>query len=180
MQCLHHRKWVLRGYWYIFLPFSTKRLLITLGRQANVSREVRRLDLYFLGMFLGKKDVPSLTILEYSLTRIFLIIIQILIFRGFRLCRNVNYSRRTVFQLKAPKREINLFLLTEYKNLKKSPNITIMLGEAAKKQVGWVVRKYERQKLKAVWRRHVKQLSCFIFSNDVRKEHQISAVWEHF
>ena len=73
MQCLHHRKRVLRGYWYIFLPFSTKRLLITLGRQPNVSREVRRLDLYFLGMFLGKKDVPSLTILEYSLTRIFLI-----------------------------------------------------------------------------------------------------------
>ena len=39
---------------------APERLLIALGRQANVSREVRRrLDVYFPGMFLGKKDVSS-------------------------------------------------------------------------------------------------------------------------
>ena len=53
---------------------APERLLIALGRQANVSREVRRrLDVYFPGMFLGKKDVSSLTILKCSLTCIFLI-----------------------------------------------------------------------------------------------------------
>ena len=41
-----------------------------------------------------------------------------------------------------------------------------------KKQVGRGIREYKRQKLKAVWGRHVKQLSCLIFSNDVRKQHQ--------
>lgn len=59
---------------HLSYPSPQRDYSLFFGRQANVSREARRrLDLTSQGCFFGKKDVSSLTILECSLTCIFLI-----------------------------------------------------------------------------------------------------------